>query len=245
MEIMLIPTGTKVRPGTKLSSFEGVTVHMTDNPSPGANALQHYKYLMNRLNLISNGFHYCADDTQVLQFIPDDERTAHSGSLAGNRTTVGIEICVNSDGNLILACNNAAEAVAEILLAKGHTSAVWKQNIFQHADWASKNCPSLMRRGIPYSWMEFVARVNAFMQKTKMPAKIPSLGRLLRYYVIHMRGADVKQLQERLIAKGFDCGATDGIFGKITRAAVLAFQAANKLKIDGIVGSATWAKLFS
>ena len=35
----------------------------------------------------------------------------------------------------------------------------------------------------------------------------------------------------------------DGIFGSVTKSAVIGFQAAYSLKIDGIVGSGTWQKL--
>ena len=58
------------------------------------------------------------------------------------------------------------------------------------------------------------------------------------------RGESVKTLQERLNAKGFNAGSVDGIFGKNTQAAVMAFQKANGLAADGIVGKLTWAKLY-
>ena len=57
------------------------------------------------------------------------------------------------------------------------------------------------------------------------------------------RGDAVRKLQELLNAKGYTCGSVDGIFGSKTKAAVLAFQKANGLGADGIVGPLTWAKL--
>ena len=57
-------------------------------------------------------------------------------------------------------------------------------------------------------------------------------------------GDAVKTLQEKLNAKGFDSGNVDGIFGAKTYAAVTAFQKANNLGVDGIVGKLTWAKLY-
>ena len=57
------------------------------------------------------------------------------------------------------------------------------------------------------------------------------------------RGDAVRKLQELLNALGYDCGSVDGIFGSKTKAAVLAFQKANGLGEDGIVGPLTWAKL--
>jgi putative chitinase len=51
-------------------------------------------------------------------------------------------------------------------------------------------------------------------------------------------GADVKKLQEKLGVEAI------GKFGPRTEAAVKAWQKTNGLKDDGIVGDATWAKLF-
>ena len=57
------------------------------------------------------------------------------------------------------------------------------------------------------------------------------------------RGDAVRKLQEMLNVKGYTCGNVDGIFGSKTYAAVLAFQKANGLAADGIVGPLTWGKL--
>lgn len=57
------------------------------------------------------------------------------------------------------------------------------------------------------------------------------------------QGDDVAELQEMLNARGYDCGKVDGIFGKGTEAAVKAFQKANGLDADGVVGRKTWAAL--
>lgn len=57
------------------------------------------------------------------------------------------------------------------------------------------------------------------------------------------RGKITGLIQEKLNALGYDCGTVDGIFGKLTKAAVEAFQVDNGLGVDGIVGPKTWAKL--
>ena len=54
----------------------------------------------------------------------------------------------------------------------------------------------------------------------------------------------VIRLQERLNALGYDVGTVDGIFGNGTRNAVIAFQNAEGLVADGIVGQATWKALY-
>lgn len=56
-------------------------------------------------------------------------------------------------------------------------------------------------------------------------------------------GPLVKQLQQALKEKGFNPGTIDGVFGLGTKAAVRAFQQANKLEADGLVGKQTWNAL--
>jgi cell wall-associated NlpC family hydrolase len=58
-------------------------------------------------------------------------------------------------------------------------------------------------------------------------------------------GADVVQLQTELNYIGYNVGATDGIFGVKTQSEVVAFQTANSLTPDGIVGSITATALNS
>lgn len=58
-------------------------------------------------------------------------------------------------------------------------------------------------------------------------------------------GSDVKTLQEALISLGYSCGkwGADGEFGAATKSAVIAFQTANNLAPDGIVGPKTVAAI--
>ena len=76
-----------------------------------------------------------------------------------------------------------------------------------------------------------------------IPDKAYALGdRLLRN---GSEGADVKELQSLLIQFGYDLGkwGADGDFGDMTEMAVKAFQWANDLEVDGIVGEKTVAAL--
>ena len=56
-------------------------------------------------------------------------------------------------------------------------------------------------------------------------------------------GADVRALQERLVALGFDVGGVDGRFGPRTESAVTSFQRSIGIEADGLVGRATKAAL--
>jgi peptidoglycan hydrolase-like protein with peptidoglycan-binding domain len=57
------------------------------------------------------------------------------------------------------------------------------------------------------------------------------------------RGEDVRALQKMLADLNYPAGEMDGIFGTLTRQAVLGFQADNKLPTTGMVDVDTWAQL--
>lgn len=57
------------------------------------------------------------------------------------------------------------------------------------------------------------------------------------------KGEDVKALQTFLNLNGFQCGIADGIWGNMTDKAVRAWQRANNLVDDGIIGVKSWAVL--
>lgn len=57
------------------------------------------------------------------------------------------------------------------------------------------------------------------------------------------KGEDVKALQDALNALGYGCGASDGIYGAKTTAAVKAYQQDHGLTPDGVCGPNTWAAL--
>ena len=59
------------------------------------------------------------------------------------------------------------------------------------------------------------------------------------------KGDEVKAVQARLKALGYDVGKADGIFGKNTQDAVKLFQARNGLTVDGKVGQRTLERLSS
>ena len=67
----------------------------------------------------------------------------------------------------------------------------------------------------------------------------PNITRTLKLTIPRMRGADVKDLQIYLNTHNYNSGTPDGVFGKLTKQAVILFQLANNLKGDGVVGPMT------
>lgn len=59
------------------------------------------------------------------------------------------------------------------------------------------------------------------------------------------KGPFVTDLQSQLRDLRYFAGAVDGHFGPLTETAVLAFQAANNLTTDGVVGAKTWKTIES
>lgn len=101
-------------------------------------------------------------------------------------------------------------------------------------------------------WFDAPALDGEVVKEPKQDLKaigeyVDALGRqvarkALRY---RSRGDAVKVLQQRLGALGFDAGSADGVFGRKTRKQVKAFQRVERVATDGIVGKATWGRLFN
>lgn len=76
------------------------------------------------------------------------------------------------------------------------------------------------------------------------PEKVYALGdRLLKNTSPNTKGEDVREMQKRLNALGFDCGEPDGDFGNGTERGVRAFQKAARIEVDGEFGPASLAAL--
>jgi len=288
-----------------------ITIHETANTSKGANAQAH-------ANLQSKGFssswHWTVDDKEAIQSFPHTVRCWHAGDGRGdgNLNSIGIEICVNQDGDFKKAVENAAELVKKIMADEN----IPITNVVQHNRWSGKNCPAFLRSGKKgVTWDDFLSMVKGEKviepkQKIKPVITKPTItkqsnGRTIvktiqttvnqRYglkiavdgiYGPETKKALVKALQTelnrqfdarlvvdgifgkktkaacvnvRIGAKGnitwiiqavlyclgYDPKGLDGIFGKNTASAVLAFQKANGLTQDAIVGKNTFGKLFA
>lgn len=109
-------------------------------------------------------------------------------------------------------------------------------------------------KAMGYATMEGIAQAAGLIKKTQAPepetpaTAAPYSGVQVNLQVLSKggEGDQVKALQRLLSATGYDLGSLnphDGSFGSKTEAAVRAFQKANSLTVDGIVGQQTWNKL--
>lgn len=129
-----------------------ITIHQTGNTSRGAGAMNHARYINNGS---SATWHYTVDDREVVQHFNDNVQCWHSGDGTGkgNTQSIGIELCVNSDGDYMKTIHNAIELVKYLM--KKHNIPI--SNVVQHNKWSGKNCPQLIRSSHKgFSWLHFI-----------------------------------------------------------------------------------------
>jgi N-acetylmuramoyl-L-alanine amidase CwlA len=137
----LIPIGHSNRPGTPLSPTK-ITIHNTDNDSPGADARAHANYQKGTdAQHRQVSWHFSVDDRSVYQSLPVNEVGWHAGTHEGNAQSIGIEICENR-GIDQQAANDRAALLTAVQL---HELNIPLEDIRQHHDWSGKDCPALMR----------------------------------------------------------------------------------------------------
>lgn len=163
----IIPAGRRNRPGGS-NPDNYITIHETGNSSAGADAAAHGKYLASSTGEASlTSWHYTVDDHAIVQHLPDNETAYHAGDGAtgpGNTASIGIEICVNSDGDFEKAKANTASLVRLLMAEHGIPLA----NIKQHHDWNGKNCPATIR-STPGAWEAFLALCSGESEEPQEP----------------------------------------------------------------------------
>ena len=145
-----------------------ITVHETANTSRGANAEMHARYINNGS---SATWHYTVDDKEVVQHYLDTRQCWHAGdgNGAGNTQSIGIEICVNSDGDFNKTIANAVYLV-KMLMDKYK---IPLSNVVQHNHWSGKDCPRNLRHGTKgINWNQFKSRLTAMQPKPTQSDKL-------------------------------------------------------------------------
>ena len=148
-----IPKTLPTRPGTKLA-LQFLTIHNTDNSNVGAGASAHNKYVRSSAAVARMvSWHFTVDDRAIYQHLPTDEVGFHASSKAGNGSSLGIEICMNSDMHPAKAYANAADLVARCVKLHGLK---FPSCMRRHGDWTSKHCPRVLLDGKVITWDQFL-----------------------------------------------------------------------------------------
>ena len=133
-----------------------IVVHQTANTSKGANAEMHGRLQANG-NSRQASWHYQVDDKEAVQSFKDTAQCWHAGNANYNKKSIGVEICVNSDGNYKKAVANAIELVKH-LMTKHNIPA---KNVIRHHDASGKHCPREIMNGKEgITWNNFKAQLS-------------------------------------------------------------------------------------
>ncbi|QAW01684.1 LysM peptidoglycan-binding domain-containing protein [Bacillus subtilis] len=146
-----IPKGNKNRPAYPMNPHY-ITVHNTSNTAKGADAASHARYVKNPETATS--WHFTVDDKEIYQHLPLNENGWHAGdgNGTGNRKSIGIEICENSDGDFEKAVSNAQWLIKKLMKEQGISFA----NVVPHKHWSGKECP----RKLLNRWDSFKAGIS-------------------------------------------------------------------------------------
>lgn len=150
-----------------IRKLKGIVMHWTANTGKGANAKRNRMYFQTAPRHASA--HYIVDDSTIIQCLPDHEVAYHVGGryyqpmgkaimeddLTPNYFLIGIEMCVNEDGDWQKTYQNSVE-LAQFLLNKYQFTV---KELFRHYDITGKDCPKMMIA--EDQWQAFRTHVNA------------------------------------------------------------------------------------
>ena len=134
-----------------------LVIHDTGNARSGADALAHQKYFGSGNKNASA--HYFVDSKRIIQVIEDKEASWHCGDGYGkygisNQNSIGIELCINSDGDYEEMLDNAVLLIQHL----ADKYKIPKTKIVRHYDASRKICPRSMSANNWQKWQEFMKR---------------------------------------------------------------------------------------
>lgn len=184
----------EIRPGIHMTP-KGITDHDTGNTGRGADAKAHNRLLHNWGDLPVKdtshvSWHITVDERFIIQHLPFNEPAFHCGDgwlpSSGNRTTIGIEKCMNIDGNRAQTEENAIALTVFLLEAFNWTA----KDVNPHQKWSGKFCPAvILKRDGSFnkyrSLIDAASKANAVISTTATlkgigTAKINTEGLALR-----------------------------------------------------------------
>lgn len=143
----------------RTTEIKYIVIHDTGNKSKGANADSHFKYF-NGGNRNSSA-DFFVDDKKILQV---NDYTKYATWQVGdgkgkygitNQNSIGIEICVNADGDYEKAFLNAVEITKHLMKELD----IPAECVVRHYDASRKNCPASMSGDNWLCWQKFKEKI--------------------------------------------------------------------------------------
>jgi len=161
------------RPKKKLRKLKAIVIHWTANKGKGANAIANRNYFNSTER--SASAHYIVDDSNIIQCIPDNEVAYHVGSksyqpigkrlmegaYSPNWFTIGIEMCVNSDGDFKKTEEHTINLICSLMVEHK----LDMNDLIRHYDVTCKDCPHMYVKEV--KWKEFKDRVSRHLEYIK------------------------------------------------------------------------------
>lgn len=208
-----------------------LVIHETDNTNKGANADAHGRLQANG-NSRQASWHFSIDDKEIVQSFSEDYICWHSGTSKYNKEGIGLEICVNSDGNYKKAIERTVQLVKHLM--KKHNIPL--SRVIKHQDSSGKLCPRNLITGAKgVTWNQFKSMIS-----NSSSSSTPTSSR--SYLMIGDTGEDVRSYQEKLKRLGYKIDV-DGSFGNGMLAIIKQFQKDHNLEIDGFLGKVSQTKI--
>lgn len=183
----------------KGNKIQYLVIHDTGNSGVGANALNHYKFFGGGNRNASA--HYFVDDHEVIQIIGDSFSSWNCGDDQGrgralngvrNCTSIGIELCINSDGNYEKAYENLVELVKNLMVKFN----IPVSRVCRHYDVSRKKCPgTFFTKNL---WDKFLKDIQQPMKikldlsksSTGIPVQQKALDERIKYVMDEILKAD-------------------------------------------------------
>jgi N-acetylmuramoyl-L-alanine amidase len=173
----IIPSDKCGRPLHRPMRPTFITIHSTDNTSRSANALNHAlamnKGLRGRHN--RTGFltwHFTVDDHSIYQTLPTNETGEHADYEGqGNRSSIGIEMCVNRGNNVDITIDRTAQLTARLMrqydIPLDHVVPHMHWRMIRYDDGRDlgfKQCPRILLDAgrLGPKWSAFMAKVSFY-----------------------------------------------------------------------------------
>ncbi len=145
--------------GRSSKAISYIVIHDTGNKRSGADARAHQKYFGSGNKNASA--HYLVDSRQIIQIIEDSMASWHCGDGYGkkgisNQNSIGIELCINSDGDYRATLSNAASLVRALM----KQYKIPRERLVRHYDASGKICPASMSANKWAKWKDFKDKIG-------------------------------------------------------------------------------------
>lgn len=142
----------KVIPDTRITP-SSITIHQTGNVDAPAKNNHNYMRNCNRTGERIASWHVTVGYDYIIQAQSFNFKTYHSGTNAGNNSSIGIEICMYSDKTKQKQAYDNAIALVKIIMDYYDFDI---NDIKRHKDWSGKYCPAWLLDGkYGYTWTWF------------------------------------------------------------------------------------------